>query len=168
MPATNSFDITSGVDLQEVDNAINQALKEIAQRYDFRGVVFEIALKKLEKVITLAAPDEFKLDAIWEIVLGRMAKRGVPAKNLKRGDLEKAAGSTVRQTVTLQQGIPIEAAKDIVKWVKDAKLKKVQASIQADQVRVTSPSRDDLQAAMAGLRAQDFGVELKFGNFRTQ
>ena len=161
-----SFDITSGVDLQEVDNAVNQARKEIAQRYDFKGSRAAIDLNRLENTLTLTADDEFKMNAVWEILQGRMVRRGVPTKNLTPGDIERAANDTVRRVITLQQGIPTEAAKDIVKFLKDHKLKKVQAAIQADQVRVSSPSKDELQEAMRQLREHDFGVALQFGNYR--
>jgi uncharacterized protein YajQ (UPF0234 family) len=161
-----SFDITSGVDLQEVDNAVNQARKEVAQRYDFKGSRAAIDLNRAENTLTLTADDEFKMNALWEILQGRMVRRGVPTKNLTPGDIERAANDTVRRVITLQQGIPTEAAKDIVKFLKDNKLKKVQAAIQADQVRVSSPSKDELQDAMRLLREHDFGVALQFGNYR--
>jgi uncharacterized protein YajQ (UPF0234 family) len=161
-----SFDITSGVDLQEVDNAVNQARKEIAQRYDFKGSRASIELNRTENSLTLVADDEFKMTALWEILQTRMVRRGVPTKNLTPGTLERAANDTVRRVVTLQQGIPSEAAKDIVKFLKDKKLKKVQAAIQADQVRVSSPSKDELQEAMRQLREHDFGIALQFGNYR--
>jgi uncharacterized protein YajQ (UPF0234 family) len=160
-----SFDITSGVDLQEVDNAVNQARKEVAQRYDFKGSRAAIDLNRTENTLTLTADDEFKMTALWEILQGRMVRRGVPTKNLTPGDIERAANDTVRRVITLQQGIPTEAAKDIVKFLKD-NIKKVQAAIQADQVRVSSPSKDDLQEAMRLLREHDFGVALQFGNYR--
>ena len=161
-----SFDITSGVDLQEVDNAVNQARKEVAQRYDFKGSRAAIDLNRAENTLTLTADDDVKMNALWEILQGRMVRRGVPTKNLTPGDIERAANDTVRRVITLQQGIPTEAAKDIVKFIKDNKLKKVQAAIQAEQVRVSSPSKDDLQEAMRLLREHDFGVALQFGNYR--
>ena len=161
-----SFDITSLVDLQEVDNAVNQARKEVAQRYDFKGSRAAIDLDRTESTLTLTADDDMKMNALWEILQGRMVRRGVPTKNLTLGEIERAANDTVRRVVTLQQGIPTEAAKDIVKFLKDNKLKKVQAAIQADQVRVSSPSKDDLQEAMRLLREHDFGVALQFGNYR--
>jgi uncharacterized protein YajQ (UPF0234 family) len=161
-----SFDITSGVDLQEVDNAVNQARKEVAQRYDFKGSRAAIELNREENTLVLVADDEFKMNALWEILQGRMVRRGVPTKNLTPGDIERAANDTVRRVVTLQQGIPAEAARDIVKYLKDNKLKKVQAAIQAEQVRVSSPSKDELQEAMRLLREHDFGVALQFGNYR--
>ena len=161
-----SFDITSGVDLQEVDNAVNQARKEVAQRYDFKGSRAAIDLDRAENTLTLTADDDFKMNALWEILQGRMVRRGVPTKNLTPGDIERAANDTVRRVITLQQGIPTEAAKDIVRFLKDNKLKKVQAAIQADQVRVSSASKDELQEAMRLLREHDFGVALQFGNYR--
>jgi uncharacterized protein YajQ (UPF0234 family) len=166
MPATASFDVTSPVDFQEVDNALNQARKEVGQRYDFKGAKADIELSTTEKTLTLTADDEFKMNALWEIVQTRLIRRGVPVKNFKKTDSEPAAGGTVRRKIEIQEGIPIEAARDIVKFIKDAKLKKVQASIQGDQVRVTSPSKDELQAAMSALRDHDFGVALQFGNYR--
>ena len=161
-----SFDITSNVDLQEVDNALNQARKEVAQRYDFKGAKASIDFDAKESKLVLTADDEFKVNALWEIVQTRLVRRNVPVKNLTRGTAAPAANSTVRQEVTLQQGIPSEKAKEIVKFLKESKLKKVQASIQGDQLRVTSPSKDDLQEAMRVLREQDFGVALQFGNYR--
>jgi cyclic-di-GMP-binding protein len=166
MATAASFDITSTVDLQEVDNAVNQARKEIAQRYDFKGSRASIDLNKGDNTLTLIADDDMKMTALWEILQGRMVRRGVPVKNLELGDVERAANDTIRRVVTLQQGIPTEAAKDIVKFLKDRKMKRVQAAIQADQVRVSSPSKDDLQEAMRALREQDFGVALQFGNYR--
>jgi len=162
-----SFDITSGVDLQEVDNAVNQAKKEVAQRYDFKGSRASVDLNREENTITLLADDEFKLNALWEILQGRMVRRGVPTKNLTHGEIDRAANDTVRRVVSLQQGIPVEAAKEIVKFLKDRKMKKVQAAIQADQVRVSSASKDDLQEAIRLLREHDFGVALQFGNYRS-
>lgn len=161
-----SFDITSNVDLQEVDNALNQARKEVAQRYDFKGAKASIDFDPKDSKLVLVADDEFKVNALWEIVSTRLVRRNVPVKNLTRGSAEPAANSTVRQEITLQQGIPSEKAKDIVKFLKDSKLKRVQASIQGDQLRVTSPSKDDLQEAMRLLRDQDFGLALQFGNYR--
>lgn len=161
-----SFDITSNVDLQEVDNALNQARKEVAQRYDFKGAKASIDFDPKDSKLVLIAEDEFKLNALWEIVQTRLIRRNVPVKNLTRGTAQPAANSTMRQEITLQQGIPTETAKDIVKFLKDAKLKRVQASIQGDQLRVTSSSKDDLQDAMRMLRDHDFGVALQFGNYR--
>src|SRR6185369_13687518 len=140
-----SFDVTSNVDLQEVDNALNQARKEVAQRYDFKGAKASIEFDQKESKLVLVADDDFKLNALWEIVQTRLVRRNVPTKNLTRGTAIPAANSTVRQEIALQQGIPTEAAREIVKFLKDSKLKKVQASIQGDQLRVTSASKDDVQ-----------------------
>jgi len=161
-----SFDITSTVDLQEVDNALNQARKEVAQRYDFKGAKASIDFDSKESKLILTADDEFKLNALWEIVQTRLVRRNVPTKNLTRGSVIPAANTTVRQEITLQQGIPTEAAKEVVKFLKESKLRKVQASIQGDQLRVTSPSKDELQEFMRLLRDKDFGVALQFGNYR--
>lgn len=161
-----SFDITSGVDMQEVDNAVNQARKEVAQRYDFKGSRAAIDFNRAENSITLTADDEHKMTALWEILQTRMVRRGVPTKNLTPGAIERAANDTVRRVVALQQGIPTDAAREIVKFLKDRKLRKVQAAIQADQVRVSSASKDDLQEAIRVLREHDFGVALQFGNYR--
>ena len=166
MAQAASFDITSTVDLQEVDNAVNQARKELAQRYDFKGSKAAIDFNKGESTLALSAEDGFKLDAVWEVLQTRLVRRQVPVKNMKLGEVEQASGGTVRRVITLQQGIPTEAAKEIVKFLKDQKLKKVQGSIQSDQVRVTAPSKDDLQDAIRLLRGHDFGVELQFGNYR--
>ena len=166
MAATLSFDITSTIDFQEVDNALNQARKEVAQRYDFKGSTAEILLNEKEKTLTLIADDEMKMNALWEIVQTRLVRRGVPTKNFKMPESEPAAGATLRRVIAIQQGIPIEAARDIVKFIKDRKLKKVQAAIQGDQVRVSSPSKDELQAAIHALREHDFGIALQFGNYR--
>ena len=123
MATLASFDITSGVDIQEVDNAVNQAKKEVAQRYDFKGSRASIDLNRTDNTLTLTADDDYKMNALWEILQGRMVRRGVPTKNLTQGNIERAANDTVRRVVTLQQGIPTEAAKDIVKFLKDHKLK---------------------------------------------
>ena len=165
MAAQVSFDINSSVDLQEVDNAINQAKKELAQRYDFKGSKSSIDFKKTENSIELISDSDFKMDAVWEILQTRMVKRGVPVKNMTLSDLETIHGGLVKRSVALQQGVPTEAAKSIVKALKDHKLK-VQAAIQGDQLRVSSTSKDELQTAMRHLRAGDFGCELQFGNYR--
>src|SRR5687768_2378953 len=157
-----SFDITSGVDLQEVDNAVNQAKKEVAQRYDFKGSRAAVDLNRAENSITLVADDEFKLNALWEIVQGRLVRRGVPIKNLTLGEIERAANDTVRRVISLQQGIPTDAAKAIVQFLKDRKMKKVQAAIHADQDRISSASKYELNAVIRVMRAQDFGVTLQF------
>lgn len=166
MAQQNSFDITSSIDLQEVDNALNQARKEVAQRYDFKGAKAEILFDRGEHTITLLAEDGMRMQSLWDVVQTKLIRRGVPVKNLKPGDVEPAAGGTLRRVISLQQGIPVEAAREIVKFLKDRKLRKVQAAIQGDQVRVSSPSRDELQAAIRLLKEQDFGIELQFGNYR--
>ncbi len=166
MADQSSFDVTSNVDLQEVDNALNQARKEVAQRYDFKGSKASIEFDPKDSKLILVADDDFKLNALWEILQTRLIRRNVPVKNMTRGTVVPAANTTVRQEISLQQGIPSEKAKDIIKFIKDAKLKKVQASIQGDQLRITSPSKDELQEVMRVLREQDFGVALQFGNYR--
>ena len=166
MAATSSFDVTSPVDFQEVDNGLNQARKEVGQRYDFKGAKADIVLNTTEKTLTLVADDEFKMNQLWEVVQTRLVRRGVPIKNFKSGESEPAAGGAVRRVYAIQEGIPIETAREIVKFIKDQKLKKVQASIQGDQVRITSPSKDDLQEAIRVLRGKEFGIALHFGNYR--
>jgi uncharacterized protein YajQ (UPF0234 family) len=166
MAGACSFDVTSKVDLQEVDNAVNQARKEVAQRYDFKGSKAAIDFDRAEGTLTLVADDEFKMRALWEVLQTRLVRRKVPVKNLKPGSIERAANDTVRRVITLQQGIPTEAARAVVKFLKDRKLRKVQAAIQGDQIRMTSPSKDELQSVMQMLREEDFGIELQFGNYR--
>jgi uncharacterized protein YajQ (UPF0234 family) len=167
MAAQASFDITSTIDLQEVDNALNQVRKEVGQRYDLKGAPIEIDFNRSENTVTIVAEDNHQLDAVWDVLQTRMVRRNVPVKNLKLGDPEQATGGKVRRVVTLQQGIPSDTGRAIVKFLKDQKLKKVQAAIQADQVRVSSPSKDDLQDAMRLLKGHDFGLELQFGNYRS-
>jgi cyclic-di-GMP-binding protein len=167
MAAIQSFDVTTGCDLQEVDNAVNQAMKEIRQRYDFKGSGVDIDFQRAENKLVLRAPDEFKLRSAWEVLEEKMIRRKVPVRNLKIGKALPAGGGTVTQEIELQQGIPSETARAIVKLIKTQKIKKVQAEIQGDQVRISSPSRDDLQGVMKLLRDQDFGIELNFGNYRT-
>ena len=166
MTAASSFDVTSGVDLQEVDNAVNQAQKEIAQRYDFKGSKVTLEFNRVTGVLVLVADDEFRMRALFDVLQQKLIKRAVPVKNLTIGDIKPAGGDTVRREITLKTALDSETAKKIAAAIKDAKIKKVQASIQGDQVRVTSPSRDELQEVIALLRARDFGVELKFGNYR--
>jgi uncharacterized protein YajQ (UPF0234 family) len=166
MAATQSFDVSTGCDLQEVDNAVNQAMKEVRQRYDFKGLKVGIELQREENKLVLRAPDDFKLQALWEVLQQKMIRRKVPIRNLKMGKILSALGSTVTQEIDLQQGIPIETSRAIVKFLKEKKMKKVQAQIQGDQVRITSPSRDDLQKVIALLKEQDYGIELQFGNYR--
>ena len=167
MASTSSFDVTTGVDFMEARNAVTQATKEITQRYDFKGLRVSIELDEKEKTLTLAAPDEFKLNAMWEVLQGKMVRRQVPLKNLKRGKIESAAASSVRQVVEIQDGLTADMAREIAREIKDAKLRKVQAAIQGDTVRVSSPSKDDLQGVITLLKGNDFGVELKFGNYRS-
>lgn len=167
MAAQASFDISTGADLQEVDNAVNQALKEVAQRFDFKGTRCTIQLDREKASIALEADDAFKMRALFDVLQGRLVKRGVPLKNLRPGEDQPASGGRVRRGITLQQGIPQDTARTIVKAVKDRDWKKVQVAIQGDELRVTSPSKDTLQEVMAFLRGQDFGIELKFGNYRS-
>ena len=162
----NSFDVVSKIDLNEVSNAINQAMKEIIVRFDLKNSKSHIELNEKDKKIQLSSADEFKLRAIIEILELRLVKRGVPLKGLTYGEVIQAAGSTVRQEVTIQSGIPIEKAREIVKKVKEAKLK-VQASIQGDLVRVSGKNRDDLQQVIQLVRAQDFGIDTQITNYRT-
>ncbi len=166
MPAQNSFDISTGADLQEVDNAVNQATKEITQRYDFRGSKAAIAFDRAAATLTLTADDDFKMKALFDVLQVKLIKRGVPVKNLDLGPITPAAGDTVRREVKLVQGLPTETAKAIVKAIKDRKFRKTQAAIQGDEVRVSAPSRDELQEVIAFLKTQDYGVELRFGNYR--
>ncbi len=160
-----SFDVVSKVDLQEVQNAVQQASKEIATRFDFRGSKSKIEWNEKELELTLTSDDEHKLKSVVDILETRLAKRGIAVKSLDYQKIEPAANTTVRQVAKIQQGISSEKAKDIVKTIKDRKLK-VQASIQADQVRVTGKSKDDLQGVMTLLRGSDFGVPLQFTNYR--
>src|SRR3982751_3211699 len=166
MPQQASFDVTTGVDLQEVDNAVNQTQKEIAQRYDFKGSPVTIELNRAEGNIALTAENDYKMNAVWDVLQSKLIRRGVSVKNLDPGEIKPAGGDTVRRDVALKMSLDGDTAKNVAAAIKDAKLKKVQAAIQGEQVRVTSPSRDDLQLVMQLLRAKDFGVELKFGNYR--
>jgi hypothetical protein len=161
----NTFDIISRVDLQEVNNAIQQTMKEVHQRFDFKNTKSEVCLEGKEKLV-LASIDEFKLRAVNEVLQQKLVKRGVPLKALNYGKVEPAAGSTARQEVALQQGIPIEKAREMVKVIKQSKLK-VQASIQGDMVRVSGRDRDTLQDAIRLLKQQDFGIDMQFANYRT-
>jgi uncharacterized protein YajQ (UPF0234 family) len=166
MASQSSFDVTTSVDLQEVDNAVNQAQKEIAQRYDFKGTIATIDFSRTEGTLTLTAESEYRMDALFDVLQSKLIKRGVPVKNLDIGEIKPAGGDKVTRLIKLKMALDSDTAKKVSAAIKDAKLKKVQASIQGDQVRVTSPSKDDLQEAMALLRKGDFGVELKFGNYR--
>jgi uncharacterized protein YajQ (UPF0234 family) len=160
-----SFDIVSKVDLQEVTNAVQQALKEIHTRYDLKDSKSDIQLDEKEALV-LTSADEFKLKAVTDVLQSKLVKRNVPLKALDYGPIESAAGSTVRQRVTMQQGIPIEKARDIVKLIKNSK-KKVQAAIQGDLVRVSGKDRDTLQEIIALLKQQDFGIDMQFTNYRS-
>ena len=166
MASLSSFDISTGADLQEVDNAVNQATKEVAQRYDFKGSKCSIAFDRTAATLTLVADDDFRMKALFDVLQGKLIKRGVPVKNLELGEVTPAAGDTVRRELKLTQGISQDKSKSIVKAIKDRKFKKAQASIQGEEVRVQSPSKDELQEVIAFLRTQDFGIELKFGNYR--
>jgi uncharacterized protein YajQ (UPF0234 family) len=163
--ADNSFDIVSKIEMPEVVNAIQQAEKEIGQRYDLKGSKSSIELNEKDRKIVLISDDEFKLGAVNDILQGKLVKRNVPLKGLEYGAILPAAGSTVRQEITLQSGISTEKCKEIVKVIKDSK-KKAQASIQGDFVRVSSASRDILQEIIALLKAQDFGIDMQFTNYR--
>jgi cyclic-di-GMP-binding protein len=162
----NSFDVVSQIEMPEVSNAIQQAMKEITTRYDLKDSKSSIELNEKDKKVTLSSSDDYKLRAVTEIFQQKLVKRNVPIKNLTYGTVNPAAGSTVKQEVTLTSGIPTEKAKDMVKKIKDSKLK-VQASIQGDLVRVSSKDRDTLQQAIALLKGQDFGIDLQFTNYRT-
>jgi uncharacterized protein YajQ (UPF0234 family) len=160
----NSFDIVSKIDMQEVSNAVQQALKEIHTRFDLKDSKSNITMDT--DGLTLVSADEYKLKAVTDILQSKLVKRGVPLKGLNYGAIEPAAGSTVRQKITMQQGIPIEKAREIVKTIKNSK-KKVQASIQGDLVRVSGKDRDILQEIIALLRNKDFGIDMQFTNYRS-
>ncbi len=162
----NSFDIVSKIDLNEVLNAVQQASKEIQTRYDLKDSRSSIQLKDKENKILLASSDEYKLKAVNEILAQKLVKRNVPLKGLEYGSIIPATGNSVRQEINLQQGITTEKARDIVKLIKDSKLK-VQASIQGDLVRISGKDRDTLQQAIALLRNKDFGIDMQFTNYRT-
>jgi uncharacterized protein YajQ (UPF0234 family) len=164
MAQQNSFDIVSQVDGAELMNAVNQTMKEVRQRFDFKGSTANVSLE--EKELVLSAEDETKLRNMNDILQQKLVRRGVPLKALDYGKAEPAAGGTVRQRVQIQQGIPQEKAKDIVKFIKDSKAK-VQASIQGDMVRVSGRDRDTLQNVIAGLKAKDFGINMQFTNYRS-
>lgn len=166
MAQQNSFDVTTGVDMQEVDNAVNQAVKEIGQRYDFKGSRATIELNRAEEMLVLVADSEFQMRALTDVLWGKLVKRGVPVKNLDIGEVKNAGGDTVRCEIKLKTALDSDTAKKVAAAIKEAKIPKVQAAIQGDQVRITSPSRDDLQGAIQMLKGRDFGVELQFGNYR--
>jgi uncharacterized protein YajQ (UPF0234 family) len=165
MASDNSFDVVSKIDLQEVANAIQQAIKEIHTRFDLKDSKSEIAMEGKEALV-LSSADEYKLKAVNDILQNKLVKRHVPLKGLNYETIEPAAGSTVRQKIKLQQGIPIEKAREIVKLIKDSKLK-VQASIQGDTVRVSGKDRDTLQQVIGLLRNKDFGIDMQFTNYRS-
>jgi hypothetical protein len=166
MAKKNSFDVSTGVDLQEVDNAVNQAHKEIATRYDFKGTDCTIAFDRKIGAVKLEADDEYRLTALAQVLREKLTRRGVPVRNLDEGEPETGTLGRARQAITLKQGIDQDTAKRIVKAVKDEGFKKVQVAIQGEELRVTSPSRDELQDVITFLKSQDFGVELQFGNYR--
>jgi len=164
MAAENSFDIVCKVDMQEVANALDQTRREIETRYDLKGSKNEVALEKTEIVLTTA--DDMKLKAVVDILQSKLHKRGVPLKALTYGEVQDAAGGTKKQKITLQQGIPIDKAKEIVRLIKDSKVK-VQASINEDKVRVAGKNRDDLQKIIAMVREKDLGIAVSFDNYRS-
>ena len=166
MGKNNSFDVSTGVDLQEVDNAVNQAHKEISTRYDFKGTDCVLEFDRATASLKLEADDTYRLDALRQVLRDKLAKRKVPLRNLDPGKVDEASLGRARQHIGLKQGIDQETAKQIVKDVKSEGFKKVQVAIQGDELRVTSPSRDQLQEVMAFLRGQDYGVDLQFGNYR--
>lgn len=162
----NTFDIVSNIDLNEVRNAVQQTAKEVQTRYDLKDSKSSVELNEKDNKILLASSDEFKLKAVTEILGQKLVKRNVPLKGLQYGSIQQASHNSVRQEVSLQQGISTEKARDIVKTIKDSKLK-VQASIQGDVVRVSGKDRDTLQQAIALLRGKDFGIDMQFTNYRT-
>ncbi|HEX9935511.1 MAG TPA: YajQ family cyclic di-GMP-binding protein [Longimicrobium sp.] len=168
MAKTSSFDVTSSVDMQEVDNALNQARKEVQQRYDFKGATAEIDFDRKAGTLKLLSDDDYKLTALVDVIQSKLVKRGVPIRNLDYGEVEQAFGGKARQTITLVTSISTEKAKEIVRSIKEGGFKKVNAQIQDEQVRVSAPSIDELQAVIAHLKKQDFGLELSYGNFRSQ
>ncbi len=163
MAKDSSFDIVSEIDMQEMDNAVNQTAKEIDQRYDFKGSMCSIELEGDK--LKIAADDEYKLETIVDILMARMAKRGVSLKSLDRGKIEAASKGTVRQNITLKKGISKEKGKEVLAHIKSLKLK-VQAQIQDDQIRVTGAKKDDLQMTIQALKDKDFDIDLQFINFR--
>ena len=166
MAKKSSFDVSTGVDLQEVDNAVNQVRKEIATRYDFKGTDCTVEFDRSGGAIRLEADDEYRLTAVLQVVREKLTRRSVPVKNLDQGGVEIGSLGRARQTVGLKQGIDQETAKKMVKAVKNHGFKKVQVQIQGDELRVTSPSKDELQQVMALLKGEDWGIELQFGNYR--
>ena len=166
MAQQNSFDVTTGVDLQEVDNAINQSQKEITQRYDFKDSKATIDFQRGEGKILLAADSEFRMQALFDVLQAKLIKRGVPVKNLDIGDIKAAGGDMVRRDIGLKMSLDGDTAKKVVAAIKDAKMKKVQAAIQGEQLRVTGKSRDDLQSIMTMLRGAKLDIDMQFTNYR--
>ena len=166
MSKDSSFDIASKVDLQEVLNAVDQSMREITNRYDFRDSNTEITLNKDERLITISTADDYKVRAAHEVLKGKMVKRQVPLKALESGEPQESGLNRMIMKIKIQDGIPQEKAKDIVKYIKELKLKKIQASIQKDVVRVSSPKKDDLQEAIAKLKEKDFGIDMQYTNYR--
>lgn len=166
MAKKQSFDISTSVDFQEVDNAVNQAIKETHTRYDFKGTNCELELDRAEGVVKVEADDEYRLTQLMAVLREKLARRKVPLKNIDEGNVDVGSLGRARQVVGLKNGIDQETAKRIVKEIKDGGFKKVQVQIQGEELRVTSPSRDDLQAVQAFLKPKDYGVELMFGNYR--
>ena len=165
MADLSSFDVASRVDMQEVKNALDQTMKEVRQRFDFKGSKTDLTLKEKEKELVVVSDDEYKLNAVLEILKAKCVKRGVSLRALTYGSIEEALGGTVRQVITIQSGLADDKAKAIVKEIRDAK-RKAQAQIQGDQVRVQSKSKDELQAVIALLKQKDFGIDLQFLNYR--
>ncbi|MCC6544525.1 MAG: YajQ family cyclic di-GMP-binding protein [Nitrospirae bacterium] len=165
MATDNSFDIVSKIEMQEVKNAIDQAMKEVAQRFDFKGSKSDVKLEEKNNEIIVSSDDEYKLKSLIDILQAKLVKRGISLKALTYGKIETALGSTVRQNIKLQQGIPSDKAKEIVKAIKETKLK-VQSQIQGDQLRVSGKNRDDLQSVIKLLRESDFGIDMQFINYR--
>lgn len=166
MAKNESFDVTTGIDLMEVENAVNQARKEIAQRYDFKGSGATIDLKKADSLILLDAPDKMKLNALHDVLLSKLIRRKVPTENVRPGEPQKAGGDRLKMDIELVSGLDVDTCRAIVKTIKDAKLKRVQAAIEGEKVRVSGPKRDNLQEVIGLLRKKDFGVKLTFGNYR--
>ena len=166
MAKTSSFDVSTGVDLQEVDNAINQARKEVAQRYDFKGTHCTMEFDRGAASVALEADDAYRLQALNQVLREKLAKRKVPLKNLDESKAEEGSLGTARQTIGFKQGIDQETGKKISKDVRGEGFKKVQVQIQGDELRVIAPSKDTLQEVMAYLRSRDYGIELTFGNYR--
>lgn len=166
MAQDSSFDVTSKVDMQEIVNAIDQSMREITNRYDFKGVETTIDLNKEERKITISTSDDYKVKASYDILTGKLIKRGVPVKALTAKDPYQSGMNKMVMEVTIQDGIPQEKAKEIVKFIKESGIKKVQASIQKDVIRISGPKKDDLQEVMQLLRSKDFGIDMQFANYR--